>query len=106
MAHDPREPKRKWERPGWETPTRLADIKDTNWAWLYCRNGPHCHHYASVRYADLIERYGQDITLEQLRFNARCTACGHLGALTKMPSWTASGWAKFPEEHDAKRKWN
>lgn len=39
--------------------------------YLRCR----CNHFRMIAVMELVEAYGENITLDQVRRNARCTAC-------------------------------
>jgi len=45
--------------------------------YLRCR----CSHSKMVAVVELVEAYGEAITLEQVRRNARCTACNRKGGI-------------------------
>ena len=45
--------------------------------YLRCR----CNHFKMVAVVELVETYGENITLDQIRRNARCTSCKRKGGI-------------------------
>ena len=45
--------------------------------YLRCR----CNQFRMVAVMELVEAYGENITLDQVRKNARCTACKRKGGI-------------------------
>jgi len=78
-------------------PTMGQLRRSTPWLWLNC---PACKHYRSIALAPLIIRWGADVSSDVLRRSARCSRCGHKGALLTHPSWAGLqiGFAPFPIE--------
>lgn len=69
----------------------------SKWFWLACAEFT-CGHLAAVPYAPFAIRWGLDAPLDWLRKRARCSQCGHKGAVITLPSWSgeSQGWAAFP----------
>ncbi len=80
-----------------ETIGQLADSQANSWGWIVC-NRLGCAHSVPVRWADLVTRHGAHTPIDAFRRALTCTACGHRGASTMMPSWLGKkiGFGPFP----------
>src|SRR5262249_14610017 len=65
------------------------------WTWLRCDA---CGHRVAVALVPFVIRWGADASWDELRRNARCSACGQRWASLQHPSWAdaAMGWQPFP----------
>jgi hypothetical protein len=78
--------------------TTLGDLqRATPWVWLYCEN-VNCRHSAPLACAVPVIRWGANVSSDRLRRRARCTACGHLGAVIQHPGLGGAdiGFLPFP----------
>jgi hypothetical protein len=61
--------------------------------WLHCTKIG-CTHYAPAAMAPFVIRWGADTSSDVLRQRARCTRCGHKGAVTQRPGYEM-GWLRL-----------
>jgi hypothetical protein len=85
--------------PSTSIPTlgRLQRSMPGKWLWLCCAaNG--CTHHAPMAIAPFVIRWGADASSDRLRHSARCSRCGHNGAMLMHPCWVSSevGFQPFP----------
>ena len=76
-------------------PTLKDARRENHWLWLHC---PNCPHRRAVMLARYLILWGPDEQVTTLRRVSTCSACGHRGALTFMPSWGGAqiGFLPFP----------
>lgn len=69
------------------------------WVRIYCRN-PACGHSGALALVPIMIRWGGETSTDRLRGCARCTRCGHKGAVIQRPSWVDLnvGFEPFPSQ--------
>ena len=81
--------------PAGPLPT-LGDLqRATPWVWMHCDR---CQHKVPFACAVAVIRWGANESSDKLRQCARCTGCGHKGAVIQHPSWAGNsiGFEPFP----------
>jgi hypothetical protein len=75
--------------------------REPGWWWLICET---CLHTRAIPLAPFVIRWGRHASSDVLRRNARCSACGHRGAVMRHPSFYDSGvrYQPFPAEQAAR----
>lgn len=69
-------------------PVPTLDSLRPAWVWVHCTNSAaHCHHAAPMAVTPLVIRWGFGVSTDRLRQCAKCTRCGHRGAMLTAPSW-------------------
>ena len=85
--------------PPGPVPTLAELRKGTPWVRLICANHK-CRHWVPLALVPVIIRLGPDTSSDVLRGNVKCSKCGHVGALTYLPSYVDAtvGFQPFPVE--------
>jgi hypothetical protein len=95
--HEHPKPQHRKREPAPPVPT-LGQIHDRcAWVWLYCNNY-FCHHRAPAAVAPFVIRWGRHASSDVLRGRARCSRCGHKGAMTQHPGFVHGLLLPFPTE--------
>jgi len=81
--------------PDDQVPTLAELQRGMPWCSLYC-DGYGCSHSKPVAIAPFVIRWGANTPSNRLRRSARCTVCGHKGAMTIHPGPAGALLNAFP----------
>jgi hypothetical protein len=81
QADEIRSGKRKRRDDGPSLPAKAVPERDCQTLTIHCGDEVRCRHQVTYTRVQALARFGPDMMADELRRRARCTRCGHKGAV-------------------------